>query len=66
LNWRKRKRRMRRKERRRRYLRFVSNAQTLRLAEALYRNSHFRSRDSVVGIATSYGLYDRGSEFESR
>jgi hypothetical protein len=25
-----------------------------------------RSRDSVVGIATSYGLDDKGSEFESR
>jgi hypothetical protein len=25
-----------------------------------------RSRDSVVGIATGYGLYDEGSEFESR
>jgi hypothetical protein len=24
-----------------------------------------RSRDSAVGIATSYGLDDRGSEFES-
>jgi hypothetical protein len=28
--------------------------------------SYNRSRDSAVGIATGYGLDDRGSEFESR
>jgi hypothetical protein len=27
---------------------------------------HGRSRDSAVGIATGYGLDDRGSQFESQ